>query len=163
MSSNLPEKEKKFQTREDKKQQQKLQQKSETQQFLENEVEEIEKSKLKKGMRTAEDVFNRIKWDNDMKLKSWMLGYEDRFLGLQEISFEEFPTSDMPFHRIQYFRDTSEDGSGIIWDKRIKLDAVFNSSFPSNETETINSDSLNDNNNNNNNNNNNQQTIPKSS
>ncbi|CAL8101898.1 unnamed protein product [Calicophoron daubneyi] len=92
--------------------------------------------RLKKPpMRTAMDVVKRILWDELIPEDEITIGYEDRFLGILEKPFTEFSwenlasidyyTFAIPEHRIQYFKYKDE----IIWDKRIRLDNVFGSTF----------------------------------
>ena len=84
-------------------------------------------------MRTADDVINRIKWDEMLPEESFTVGYLDRFLGLQEETFSTFSWEDLagadydvlaiPQHRIQYFKYRTEK----VWDKSRRLDLVFGS------------------------------------
>merc|ERR1712183_194352 len=84
-------------------------------------------------MRTAEDVINRIKWDEMLPEQSFTVGYLDRFLGLQEEHFSSFSWEDLagadydvlaiPQHRIQYFKYKTDK----VWDKSTRMDLVFGS------------------------------------
>ena len=84
-------------------------------------------------MRTAEDVINRIKWDEMLAEERFTVGYLDRFLGLQEENFSTFSWEDLagadydvlaiPQHRIQFFKYRTEK----VWDKARRLDLVFGS------------------------------------
>ena len=84
-------------------------------------------------MRTAEDVINRIKWDEMLPEQSFTVGYLDRFLGLQEEHFSTFSWEDLagadyevlaiPQHRIQYFKYKTEK----VWEKSNRMDLVFGS------------------------------------
>lgn len=47
-----------------------------------------------------------------------MIGYEDRFVGVLEIDFNDYFETDIKSHRIRYFRLDNE----ILWDKELKLD-----------------------------------------
>lgn len=47
-----------------------------------------------------------------------VIGYEDRFVGVLEIDFNDYLESDIKDHRIKYFRLDNE----ILWDKELKLD-----------------------------------------
>jgi len=90
-------------------------------------------SKKKPSMRTAEDVINRIKWDSLLPEEFFVVGYLDRFLGVQEETFSTFSWEDLasvdydvlaiPQHRIQYFKYKTEK----VWDKNERLDIVFGS------------------------------------
>ncbi|CAF4003120.1 unnamed protein product [Adineta steineri] len=91
----------------------------------------------KTSMKTSEDVISRIEWDTRLDKRYFRVGYIDRFLGLQEKSFNDFDfqvdlstVSDrhsnvlaIPKHRIQYFKYNNE----IIWDKETRTDLVFGS------------------------------------
>ena len=84
-------------------------------------------------MRTAEDVINRIKWDEMLPEECFTVGYLDRFLGLQEELFSTFSWEDLagadydvlaiPQHRIQFFKYKTEK----VWDKSNRMDLVFGS------------------------------------
>lgn len=94
-------------------------------------------STKRSSMKTAEDVISRIEWDDRLDKRYFRVGYLDRFLGLQEKSFNDFDfkvdlstVSDrhstvlaIPKHRIQYFKYDNE----IVWDKDTRTDLVFGS------------------------------------
>ena len=96
------------------------------------EQEETEEEK-KPSMKTAGDVVKRILWDANLPTDEFLVGYIDRFLGIQEKYFTAFSWEDIatvgydvlavPKHRIQYFkyRDIK------IWDKNTRFDNVFGS------------------------------------
>jgi uncharacterized protein (UPF0248 family) len=104
-----------------------------TSQIDEENNEQIKKS----SMKTAEDVISRIEWDDRLDKRYFRVGYVDRFLGLQEKSFNDFDfkvdlstVSDrhssilaIPKHRIQYFKYNNE----FIWDKDTRTDFMFGS------------------------------------
>ncbi|VEL25305.1 unnamed protein product [Protopolystoma xenopodis] len=87
----------------------------------------------KSSMKTAEQVINRILWDEKIPQAEITIGYLDRFLGIVEKPFASFSwepldsidyyTFAVPKHRIQYFKYKNL----IIWDKRKRLDKVFGS------------------------------------
>ena len=87
----------------------------------------------KSPMKTAIDVINRIMWDESFPTENFIVGYLDRFLGVQEKPFTAFSWEDIasvdynvlaiPKHRIQYFKYKNV----IIWDKNERLDKVFGS------------------------------------
>jgi uncharacterized protein (UPF0248 family) len=87
--------------------------------------EEEEQQKIL--MRTSEDVFNRIKWDEKYNKHETKIGYEDRFVGIMEASFDSWADRDVssetfiPWHRVQYFKV----GTQIIWDRKNKINTVF--------------------------------------
>mmetsp|Transcript_4240 Transcript_4240/g.3561 ORF Transcript_4240/g.3561 Transcript_4240/m.3561 type:complete len:86 (+) Transcript_4240:345-602(+) len=67
----------------------------------------------------ADHIYDRILWDEKLKPEDFTIGYEDRFLGILEISFNEFSMkkNDIPTHRIQYFKKDGE----IAWDRKKKI------------------------------------------
>ncbi|KAL3857155.1 hypothetical protein ACJMK2_011850 [Sinanodonta woodiana] len=98
-------------------------------------VHHTEKEGLDKlpSMRTAEDVINRIKWDENLPKDQFIVGYIDRFTGLVEKYFTAFTWEDIatvdytdlaiPKHRIQYFKYKGAK----VWDKKERFDNVFGS------------------------------------
>jgi len=76
-------------------------------------------------------VYNRLMWDPQAGNRDdFVIGYEDRFKGIQEIVIADWKreVEDLefiPFHRLVYFRRKSDDV--IIWDRRSKVDLVFGS------------------------------------
>ena len=46
-------------------------------------------------MRIAQDVINRIKYDPDLPTEAFVVGYEDRFVGIKEKSFTAFKWEDL--------------------------------------------------------------------
>lgn len=87
----------------------------------------------KAGMKTAEDVIKRLKWDESLPADQFTVGYLDRFIGVVEKPFTAFNWEDLvnaeitdlaiPQHRIQYFCYKKVK----VWDKNDRLDLVFNS------------------------------------
>jgi len=81
----------------------------------------------KPKMRTSEDLYHRLKWDEEFANDEVTIGYEDRIEGPMEMSLAAFlPISEdgnIPFHRIWYFRR----GDEVLWDRRRRLDRVFQS------------------------------------
>lgn len=97
-------------------------------------IEEKETENEKKpSMKTADDVINRILWDGELERDQFLVGYIDRFTGLQEKYFTAFSWEDIasvdynvlavPKHRIQYFKYKDMK----VWDKNQRLDNVFGS------------------------------------
>jgi len=98
---------------------------------------QVDEDIKKNSMKTADDVISRIEWDDRLDKRYFRVGYIDRFLGLQEKSFNDFDfkvdlstISDrhssilaIPKHRIQYFKYNNE----IIWDKETRTDLMFGS------------------------------------
>jgi uncharacterized protein (UPF0248 family) len=78
----------------------------------------------KNKLRTSEDVYDRIKWDQSFAQDDFIIGYTDRFRGMMEIPFLEFtPGGDIPYHRIYYFRNSE----GFVWDRETRFDLIFHS------------------------------------
>jgi uncharacterized protein (UPF0248 family) len=70
-----------------------------------------------------------LQWDESFNKADFVVGYEDRFLGIMEVPVERFErdvTSEsfVPFHRVQYFKNKDE----IVWDRRTKIDKIFHDS-----------------------------------
>jgi uncharacterized protein (UPF0248 family) len=82
-------------------------------------------------LRPSHEVYNRLVWDQRYSPEEYLVGYEDRFKGVKEMSLtswkrevsdEEF----IPFHRVVYFREKGVDGK-IVWDRRTRVDLIFGS------------------------------------
>ena len=88
-------------------------------------------------LRPASDVLHRLRWDPSLDPAEYIIGYEDRFLGAQEISLEKWKTEQtdeefIPQHRILYFKKrggggvTGETGSAeIVWERATRIDRIF--------------------------------------
>ncbi|KAJ3139067.1 hypothetical protein HK100_012097 [Physocladia obscura] len=95
----------------------------------ENRTVETKKGKL----RSSEDVFNRILWDSSFEREFFVIGYMDRFTGMQEISFNEFAIKRedqqgeewIPFHRVWYFKELKKGREVLVWDRKSKLDLIL--------------------------------------
>ncbi|CAJ2502085.1 Uu.00g049380.m01.CDS01 [Anthostomella pinea] len=82
--------------------------------------------------RSSADVINRIRWDPAMDSGDYIVGYEDRFLGVRERAIDDWKAEQtdeefIPQHRILYFKHRS-DGA-VVWDRKGRRDAVFGSGF----------------------------------
>jgi uncharacterized protein (UPF0248 family) len=75
------------------------------------------KSKNKIKMRMGEDILRMIN-NGKVPLEAYEIGYLDRFLGILESTLKEFSKTDIPKHRIQYFKRNGK----IVWDRRTRLD-----------------------------------------
>jgi poly(A) polymerase len=83
-------------------------------------------------LRPSTEVYHRIRWDARYDPSRFVIGYEDRIKGLQEIAFAQFvPGGDIPWYRIYYFRC----GDEILWDRRTRFDRIFGSGDPSADSE----------------------------
>ncbi|KAF8431740.1 hypothetical protein BGX38DRAFT_1228084 [Terfezia claveryi] len=97
--------------------------------ILEPRQEYIKKAKL----RPAHDIINRIKWDSDMDIHDYLIGYEDRFLGILQMNLEKWvghrrdETDEewMPMHRVVWITRAS-DGE-VVWHKEKRIDTIFGS------------------------------------
>ncbi|KAI8835379.1 hypothetical protein BJ741DRAFT_607799, partial [Chytriomyces cf. hyalinus JEL632] len=93
----------------------------------------------KSKLRSSEDVFNRIVWDNRFDQDEFVIGYMDRFTGIQEIPFTDFAARKadqqgedwIPFHRVWYFKrvvvseQSGESVVEVVWDRKSKSDCIF--------------------------------------
>lgn len=76
-----------------------------------------------KKLGNSEEVYNRIKWDPALDKDSCLIGYLDRFLGEQEMLFENWrrsPIDIIPWHRVLYYKIAGE----LVWDKRNRLNLL---------------------------------------
>ncbi|EGO59451.1 hypothetical protein NEUTE1DRAFT_79561 [Neurospora tetrasperma FGSC 2508] len=95
-------------------------------------IEETQQPRLEPGpkLRSAGDVMNRLRWDSAIDSSDYVVGYEDRFLGVKERALNMWKTEQtdeefIPQHRIVYFKRRS-DGQ-VVWDRKTKKDEVFGS------------------------------------
>ena len=68
-------------------------------------------------MRMGEDILRMIQ-NGSTPLEAYEIGYLDRFLGIMESSYLQFIKTDIPRHRIQYFKRNGK----LVWDRRTRLD-----------------------------------------
>lgn len=84
-------------------------------------------------LRPASDVLNRLRWDPSLDPSDYIIGYEDRFLGVRETGLEKWRTEQtdeefIPQHRILYFRKKDTDIKGqLVWERATRIDRVFGS------------------------------------
>lgn len=80
--------------------------------------------------RSSADVMNRIRWDPEIDSGDYIIGYEDRFLGIMERPLDQWKTEQtdeefIPQHRIMFFKRASD---GVVaWDRRTRRDEIFGS------------------------------------
>lgn len=74
------------------------------------------KQKMKVGSKILHNIIYSTKFD----ASDFAVGYLDRFLGILEIPATEFYSSEIPKHRIQYFKK----GADIVWDRRTRIDLI---------------------------------------
>eukprot|EP01133_Synstelium_polycarpum_P001186 gene1186-1364_t len=67
---------------------------------------------------SAEEIYNRIKWDMSAvsNIDDYSVGYEDRFIGIMEVRFNEFELGVIPLHRVRIFKYQDN----IIWNRNTK-------------------------------------------
>eukprot|EP00056_Hartaetosiga_gracilis_P011024 m.165052 g.165052 ORF g.165052 m.165052 type:complete len:238 (+) comp13432_c1_seq1:299-1012(+) len=101
-----------------------------------------EETKVKK-LRPADDVINRLRWDSGINTADVIVGYEDRFTGIQERGFNAFNWVDdlatlshlavaIPRHRIVYFKYRGVE----IWNRTTRVDRIFGSGISSAKLES---------------------------
>ena len=72
-------------------------------------------------LRTGEEVYHQIRWDARLDPAEFVIGYEDRGAGVEEIPFSSFvPGGDIPWHRIRHYRR----GPEIVWDRGERIDRL---------------------------------------
>ncbi|KAK6085888.1 Nuclear poly(A) polymerase 1 [Seiridium cupressi] len=84
--------------------------------------------------RSSGDVISRIRWDPAMDSGDYLVGYEDRFLGIKERALDQWKAEQtdeefIPQHRIMYFKRIS-DGI-MVWDRTSRRDMIFGSGVQS--------------------------------
>jgi uncharacterized protein (UPF0248 family) len=81
-------------------------------------------------LRTAGDILNRLRWDSSLDSSDYIVGYEDRFLGIREMAIDRWKSEQtdeefIPQHRIMYFKRKSD---GVkVWDRMTRKDDIFGS------------------------------------
>jgi uncharacterized protein (UPF0248 family) len=83
-----------------------------------------------RGLRSAADVISRLRWDPDLDVSDYVVGYVDRFRGPQEKLLEQWKSDQtdeefIPQHRILYFK--RKEDSTVVWDRKLRIDKVFGS------------------------------------
>ena len=81
-------------------------------------------------LRPATDILNRLRWDPNMDSSDYIIGYDDRFLGVRETGLDKWKTEQtdeefIPQHRILYFRRKS-DGV-VVWERETRKDVIYGS------------------------------------
>ena len=68
----------------------------------------------------ARDALKKIQYDPNLTSKEWIVGYEDRFTGIQEVSLAGWHQGldeglgSIPIHRVRYLKGDNT----ILWDRR---------------------------------------------
>ncbi|KAL0484853.1 Leng9 [Acrasis kona] len=80
-------------------------------------VKKTKKSKIGIPVATQKSIIDRIKWDDDLDVKDFTIGYLDRFSGIIESDMVVHDFSEIPLHRIHYFKYKGT----LVWDRKTKL------------------------------------------
>lgn len=80
--------------------------------------------------RPSADVISRLRWDPCLDSSDFIVGYEDRFLGVKERALDLWKSEQtdeefIPQHRVLYFKRKS-DGV-VVWDRKARKDMLFGS------------------------------------
>lgn len=78
-------------------------------------VENLNKEKVK--MRMAGDIV-KLAISGSFPIESYEVGYMDRFLGIMQMPLADFCNTDIPKHRIQYFKRNGK----AVWDRQERID-----------------------------------------
>jgi uncharacterized protein (UPF0248 family) len=73
-----------------------------------------------KRLKGADKVLARLQWDPALNSEEFVLGFEDRFIGVIELPVKEFLPREIPSHRIRYFKRNGE----LVWDRSTRLDII---------------------------------------
>lgn len=85
-------------------------------------------------LRPVQDIISRIRWDPSLSVSDFVVGYEDRFVGIKEIELsawkmEQTDLEFIPLHRIMWVRRKEEGregaGAGVkVWDRRERVNLL---------------------------------------
>jgi len=88
------------------------------------EAQREEKSRQEKNsnkkFKGADHILDRVLWDPELNADEFIIGYEDRFVGILEIEATQFKGTSIPIHRIWYFKQNEK----IVWDRKKKLNLL---------------------------------------
>lgn len=73
-----------------------------------------------KRLKGANLIMKQILWDPKLNFTEFVVGYEDRFLGIIEVTAADFSKSEIPSHRIRYYKRAGE----IVWDRRTRMNRL---------------------------------------
>jgi len=84
-------------------------------------------------IRPSEEIYKKIKHNPEVDSSEYIIGYMDRFTGMQEIPFDDFLVDKLnpkgvPLHRVWYFKHNNV----MIWDREKRIDNFLK---PKQETE----------------------------
>jgi len=85
-------------------------------------ITKLDETKESKKLGSAEQIFNKIRWDPKYDTSMFTVGYLDRFIGVMEMSFDKFIVNPdpIPFHRIYFFKLNDQ----IVWDREKKINLL---------------------------------------
>ncbi|OJJ50673.1 hypothetical protein ASPZODRAFT_54896 [Penicilliopsis zonata CBS 506.65] len=78
-------------------------------------------------LRPAGEILSRLRWDPNLDTADYIVGYEDRFLGEQEMGVDQWKAeltdeAFIPMHRILYFKRKAD---GVrVWDRETRTDLL---------------------------------------
>ena len=93
---------------------------------MNNEDEDRNSHCSKTKLKGSDLIFQRIKWDESINKEHVVVVYLDRFLGLQEIRFNDFKgvhedyKEGIPFHRIRAYKLRGK----VVWDRELRIDRL---------------------------------------
>ena len=76
-----------------------------------------------RSLRSSEEILNRIRWDPRYDQNEFIIVYEDRFQGMQEVRVPNFRQNDdefIPWHRIWQVKRNGH----VVWDRQTKTDLL---------------------------------------
>ena len=88
------------------------------------------RSRSSSKLRPAQDILSRLRWDGSLSADNYMVGYEDRFLGVREMPLAKWKADQtdlefIPMHRIVWVREV--DSGDLVWDRKNRIDKVCGS------------------------------------
>jgi len=81
-------------------------------------------TKPKTRLRPFTEVLAHIKWDNKFDTNEFIIGYEDRFEGIQEVSYAMWDSEsqvEVPAHRVRFIKKTNGQ---VVWDRAARIDLI---------------------------------------
>lgn len=75
-------------------------------------------------LKPIDQIMNRLKWDERFSkdYQSFVIGYMDRFTGMQETTIGEMEEQALiPTHRIYYLKATD---NSVVWDRAQRIDLI---------------------------------------
>lgn len=94
-------------------------------------------SAKRERFRPFNEILHRIKWDTDLDINDYLVGYLERFEGMKEMPasswIRDFSDEEwIPMHRVRYVKrvkvsQASEDKGpelGVVWDRDTRVDKI---------------------------------------